>query len=456
MKYYRLKVVLAILTLLGITLLEFPVRAATRYTVSDLGPGVAHDINNLGQVVGEWNPDPFGSTKSFYWDSIRGRENLDFGQHGGFLSINDSGEALCDGPRDELGLLWNSTAGEIIEIPLFPKAVNNTGQVAGWKSGSSPGGSGNIPVIWDRVNGVQALDSLISGVPTDINDHGQVVGIMVSSNGLQGSIWDSSNGLRNIGSLGAELVEAEGINNISQVVGSSRTLENTTHAFIWDSTQGILDLGTLYGKKSEAYDINNLGVVVGGSEELAIGSGSGGTRAFVWDPRQGMRDLNDLIPADSGWIMGRATAINDNGQIVGFGRFSGVVDDPIAWRAFLLTPIPVIEVSIDIKPDSDDNTINVNDHGVIPVAILGTPDFDVTQVDPTTVLLQGMRVKTASKSNNLLFDYVDVNNDGQVDLLLKIEDSNGTFIESQAEATLTGALYDGTKIEGADSIRLSP
>ena len=46
-----------------------------------------------------------------------------------------------------------------------------------------------------------------------------------------------------------------------------------------------------------------------------------------------MRDLNTSIAGDSGWRLLEASAINDSGQIVGFGLFNG------AQRAFRLDPI---------------------------------------------------------------------------------------------------------------------
>jgi uncharacterized protein len=44
-------------------------------------------------------------------------------------------------------------------------------------------------------------------------------------------------------------------------------------------------------------------------------------------------------------------------------------------------------VAVDIKPAGCPNPINVKDRGVLPVAILGTEGFDVTQIDPATVQL---------------------------------------------------------------------
>jgi hypothetical protein len=57
-------------------------------------------------------------------------------------------------------------------------------------------------------------------------------------------------------------------------------------------------------------------------------------RAFSWTPTAGFRDLNSLVPADSGWTLESATAINDRCEIVGRGVFHR--DD----RGFLLIPRP--------------------------------------------------------------------------------------------------------------------
>ena len=46
-----------------------------------------------------------------------------------------------------------------------------------------------------------------------------------------------------------------------------------------------------------------------------------------------------------------------------------------------------IYVSIDIKPMSCPNPLSVKEKGVLPVAITGLEDFDVTQIDPATVRL---------------------------------------------------------------------
>jgi len=47
----------------------------------------------------------------------------------------------------------------------------------------------------------------------------------------------------------------------------------------------------------------------------------------------------------------------------------------------------VIYVSVDIKPGSCPNPLNMKEKGVLPVAIMGLDDFDVTQIDPATLRL---------------------------------------------------------------------
>ena len=49
-----------------------------------------------------------------------------------------------------------------------------------------------------------------------------------------------------------------------------------------------------------------------------------------------------------------------------------------------------IQISVDIKPQSCPNPLNVNAKGVLPVAILGTADFDVSQIDLASIKLEGV------------------------------------------------------------------
>ena len=112
-------------------------------------------------------------------------------------------------------------------------------------------------------------------------------------------------------------------------------------------------------------------------------------------------------------------------------------------------------ITIDIKPGSDPNCFNINGHGVVPVAILGASDFEVNDVDVTTLLFGGLDVRIRGNKGPLCgWDYI--NDDGLLDLVCHFEDSAASWAPGAGEATLTGELYDGTPFEGTDSICIVP
>lgn len=119
-------------------------------------------------------------------------------------------------------------------------------------------------------------------------------------------------------------------------------------------------------------------------------------------------------------------------------------------------------VSIDIKPGSDPNCFNNDGHGVIPVAILGTETFDVYDIDPISVELEGLGVRVVGKkSEKYMAHYEDVSGpegypDGYVDLVVQIEDGDGVWGSGTSLATLTGEMKDGTPIAGQDYVCIVP
>ncbi len=112
-------------------------------------------------------------------------------------------------------------------------------------------------------------------------------------------------------------------------------------------------------------------------------------------------------------------------------------------------------VTIDIKPGSDPNCFNINGHGVIPVAVLGSDTFDVTLIDQATLSFGGLDVRIRGKKGPLC-GLDDTNIDGFYDLVCHFEDNPDYWETGNDDATLTGALLDGTEIEGTDSICIVP
>jgi hypothetical protein len=113
-------------------------------------------------------------------------------------------------------------------------------------------------------------------------------------------------------------------------------------------------------------------------------------------------------------------------------------------------------VNIDIKPGSDSNCVNNNGHGVIPVAILGSETFDVSNVDNTSLTLDGFAVRMRGNKGPLC-NFEDSNGDGVTDLVCLFEDSTpDNWTEGTSTATLVGELMNGMPIVGTDSICIVP
>mgnify|MGYP001096908578 CR=1 FL=1 len=114
-------------------------------------------------------------------------------------------------------------------------------------------------------------------------------------------------------------------------------------------------------------------------------------------------------------------------------------------------------ITIDIKPGCTPNAINLGSNGVIPVAILSTADLDATTINPDTVFLAGSGVAVRGKGNKLLASEEDVNGDGLIDLVVKVETENldpGSFQDGYA---ILQVIVDNIVIyEGSDEITIVP
>lgn len=138
--------------------------------------------------------------------------------------------------------------------------------------------------------------------------------------------------------------------------------------------------------------------------------------------------------------------------------------------------VPSISISVDIKPGSCPNPLNLKSKGVLPVAILGTEDLDVTTIDPDTIKLTREPVDcfvqpihwscedVATPFEGELCDCHDLNGDGYMDLTLKFDTQelvSCLALEEVAGETiplkLTGNLKEedgGTPITGEDCVQV--
>jgi hypothetical protein len=129
--------------------------------------------------------------------------------------------------------------------------------------------------------------------------------------------------------------------------------------------------------------------------------------------------------------------------------------------------VAVRQIGIDIKPGSYPNCFNVNGSGVIPVAILGSADFDVTQIDLDTLWFGGLEVRVNGKKPQCSFEDVSGDfslspegaPDGYLDLVCHFVDDAGSWSSGGTTATLGGCLlgeFGVTRFAGVDEICIRP
>lgn len=336
---------------------------SAEYHLIDLGIDVSPtDINNQATIVGSRKtasgPVAFRLLSDGVIEDINGATVANaVNEFNHVTGITLTGAFLFDGNLSE----WEGYGGY---------GINEAGQISGNQQLKNPYRPSPLPLDpaiytpnkWDNLGiatvyprGTRQGVYADLYVLDDINDSGFAVGKR-SRYGLTGS-----SSIMTTPAFDAVIYlstpnggYAKAINNQNMIVGttgSNSTAGEYSRAYLYNYNEDILtDLGTLNsGLTSSAADINELNQIVGSSwlvTQLTSLYDPAQYHAFLWENGQ-LTDLNTLIAPDSGWILTAATAINDNGDIVGSGLLGGQV------HGFLLTagtvpPPPVSEAPIAI------------------------------------------------------------------------------------------------------------
>ncbi|MGA7921283.1 MAG: hypothetical protein WCA38_16605 [Candidatus Acidiferrales bacterium] len=319
------------------------------YKVTDLGvlnsTGVseAYSISASGEAVGYATPPAGVSGGAFVYNNGR-MTNL--GTLGGTTSlaqgINASGQVVgystlttknygaflySGGVMTNIGTLGGTYAAAY--------AINGSGEIVGVSTTAS---GAQHPFLYanGKMTDLGTLGSTTVGwtnLATAVNSLGAVVGYSYLADGNFHAFLYSGGSMKDLGTLGGDWSEAYGINDSGEITGIAYTQGNVSgHAFLYSNGK-MKDLGTISnGPYTWGFGINTSGVVVGqgdlnGPDETLV------YHAFVYSNGK-MQDLNQLIPKNSGWVLSKASAINDAGQIVGYGTINN------EEHGFLLTPNP--------------------------------------------------------------------------------------------------------------------
>jgi len=384
MKYIRWTWI-AVITLS--TAVERPARLAAQqypaqpqsYTVIDLGTlggtfSFGGGVNQQGWVNGESTLQGDQIQHAFLWrdgamldlrtlggpNSASGYTLNDTGLVAGgseTSTLNPLGYQFCDfdgftdsPPHICVPFVWRD--GAMTQLPLLEDQYGQTGNNGTAQQANNRGDTVGVsenplldptcptptlqqrPVIWKN-GAVQELPLLagdLNGVPTGINDYGQVVGFAgtgeCANEFFHAMLWENRTP-KDLGNLGGIINnQAQFINNRGQVVGLSDLPGDLTgHAFVWQN--GVMsDLGTLSGDVSSAgFAINDKDQIVGQSCDANFNC-----RAFFWNNGV-MTDLNTLTLADSPLYLAVAYGLNSRGEITGLG-----ITNPGEAHAYLAIP----------------------------------------------------------------------------------------------------------------------
>ena len=336
---------------------------AQTYTITEIGVLKGDNessglwLNSAGQVVGcsdtatSYGYPCTGNTAgqhAFLWSKSAGLKDLGTmsgGTISGATGINDAGQVVgCSNVRgkpatDFFAFLWTPTGG-MTNLGTLSGGnsscafeINSAGVIAG-DSFISNGKVNGASWTNNKIRNLGRLPNSIFTAALDINDNDQIVGESVFSYGppfqSHAFEWSAALQMKDLGTLaGGTTSMANAINSSGVMVGQSNSGRFLNwHAVIWNAARKIQDLGTLSGGTySVAFGINDSDEVVGYGD-----ISSNAPHAFLWTQAAGMRDLNSLIPANSGWVLINANAINRLGQITGYGTFKG------HNHGFLLSP----------------------------------------------------------------------------------------------------------------------
>jgi probable HAF family extracellular repeat protein len=291
------------------------------YAIQDLGTlpqgsdCYAYNLNDAGQVVGS------SGSNGFLWTNGQMTSlSLPGGTISFAMGINTQGAVVGESyMSNNIPRAFEYVGGTVYDLLLggpqgssYANGINSLGQIVGVAT---------IPVgpthafLRDTASDTTYDLGTLGGASSEayaINSLSQVVGsAYTAQNRMHAFLWTPNGGMIDLGSLaGANGVStASNVNDLTQVVGYS-TSSTYVHAFYWSQATGMTDLGTLGGNTSFAYGINNQSQVVG-CADTGI---SGQTHAFLWTAASGLQDINAFLPANSGWQLQEAKAINNVGQ----------------------------------------------------------------------------------------------------------------------------------------------
>lgn len=242
-----------------------PTMVVSPQLVGDLGGNwvMPSDLNDLGQVVG-LSVAADGQAHAFVWHRGVLTDLGMPGEHSSARAINERGVVV--GRSQDRAVMWRNGAMTVLVDrteagPADAMDINDRNEVIGvrYLPTSYMYGQG---FLWRNGRAVDLPGIGGDTYPVKINNRGEVVGFVVSSDlaATDAALWRNGQ-LTVIRPTGATVSMAHDINERGQVIGSMRMTSGSWHHFLWD--RGVItDLGTL-----NTIGINNRGEIAGNFED---------------------------------------------------------------------------------------------------------------------------------------------------------------------------------------------
>jgi hypothetical protein len=105
-------------------------------------------------------------------------------------------------------------------------------------------------------------------------------------------------------------------------------------------------------------------------------------------------------------------------------------------------------VEIDVDSRGHGPRIDRGRHGIVSVAILGSANFDIRDVDERSLHLGPGEAQPTSRRSRR----VDVNRDGEMDVVVRFDAEETGIAPVDTQVCLFGETLEGAWIEGCDAI----
>lgn len=274
--------------------------------------------------------------------------------------------------------------------PLPPDPIAPTPPPAPPPGPIAPVGTPSKGVIWlaDTVVVLPVPAGARELVPIDINDAGDVAGIVVGHDGSyrEAFIWSAAYGLQRTAAAnaGERGLIVTGFNEQGTIIGYEVAYSGgRVGAFAWNRISGLVPPA---GEQFAPMDINELGTIVGYL----------GGRPIRWSSEAGIQELPRTTQECT-----VATAINDNDEILGW---SGKDEDgwgcfPNAWVVWRSSGDPVEIMSCPKREYCDLDLGAFNERGEVAGTMNGFAIRVTTRGEPQIQTLGGASGAMASDIN---------------------------------------------------------